>query len=383
MSFKDLVAGAHKIEPRLNLQQIVAIGQLVCKIGCPIIDSLMLTRKDQKFTPRTATGLLPSQVAKAYNFPTISPHGRTVAIVELGGSFKVSDIQAYCQAHGYPMPRIDVVDIDGAAESQGDADGEVCLDIQVVLAAAPGVNILVLFAPNTEEGFADAVKEAIVRNVDAISISWGGPEDQWSAEGRAALDAQFREATEHGIGVYCASGDLGSGDGETFGNHIDYPASSPYAVACGGSHLELDASGNRSTETAWSRGLINPDSSGGGESVSYPGRKVPDVSGNGDPDTGYIVIVDGQEQQVGGTSAVAPLYAALQALLNASVNAHVGHLPALFYKADQVAPDTFFDVTQGNNGGYKAGPGYDEVTGLGVVDGQKFLAFLEKAQVSE
>ncbi len=356
------------VAPKLSLGQIIAIAKLICASAdavCPIVNG-MVAKPHRIFQPLTATGLTPAQVAKAYNFPVVSPPlvaKRTIAILEFGGQYPVTQ-------------GVKVVEIDGAAESSDGADGEVSLDIQVIQGAAPGVKILLIFAPNSEQGFADAVAAARLANVDAISISWGGPEDQWSTAGRQALDTQFKLCTELGIGVYCASGDSGSRDGETFGNHVDYPASSPYVVACGGTHLELNPDGTRSTETAWGYPLFGGGgASGGGVSTAYAGRKVPDIAGNADPSTGYIIQVDGQSQQVGGTSAVAPLYAALQVLLNASLGRHVGHLPAQFYLADKTEA-VFFDVTSGNNGGYKAGPGYDEVTGLGAIDGQRFLNWL-------
>lgn len=378
MGISNYIKGAKRIAPNLSLQQIIDIAKLFCagtEAICPVVNG-MFARSYRAFAPRSLTGLLPHQVKQAYNYPSVPASTmmhRTVAIVELGGMYKPADIYAYCAHNGYMPPHLSTVVIDNATEVSSDADGEVYLDIEVIAGIAPGCKIAVIFAPNTEQGFLDAVLKAVDMDVDAISISWGAPEDSWTPASLKAMDAAFAKATSHGIGVYCASGDGGSKDGESFGNHVDFPASSPHVIACGGTRLELNPDGSRKAETAWGSGsLFSATGSGGGESKVFPGRKVPDVCGNADPQTGYITSLG----QVGGTSAVAPEKAAFQLIMNAIRNEHVGRLPARFYLADKVAPDVFFDVTSGNNGGYKAGPGYDEVTGLGVPDGAKFLEFL-------
>lgn len=375
---------AKKVVPKVNLSEVLAIAKIICSVAdgvCPVVQGMFKSRRF--FHPKLSEqALLPSQVAKAYNFPLVDPkvmQHRTAVLVELGGSFNIADVYAYCDRYGYARPTVSTIVLPGAEVQVNDADGEVCLDIDVIAAVAPGIHIVVVFAPNTEDGFLAGVKSGRSLNPDVISISWGAPEDQWTAEGRAALDAEFKLCAESGIGVYCASGDSGSRDGE-LGNHVDYPASSPYVCGCGGTNLQLNADGSRGSEKAWSPGLLgNGGSSGGGLSAAYQ-RKVPDVAGNADPATGYQVDVDGKIVQVGGTSAVAPLYAALQCLLNAVCDCHVSGLPTRFY----ANPSCFFDVTQGNNGGFRAGDGYDEVTGLGVIDAAKFLDVIEvKTQALE
>jgi kumamolisin len=340
------------------------------------------------FGPRTATALTPDKVAKAYSFPVgVDLTKRTVAILELGGLFNLSDVVAYCNKYGFKVPQITTVLVDGAAQSSSDADGEVCLDIDVIAAVAQGCKIAVVFAPNSDKGFIDGMAACLALDPDAISISWGSPESGWEAASMAALDALFLQAAEKGIAVYCASGDSGSKDG-TGSNVTDYPACSPYAIACGGTRLELNADGTRLTESAWSTkgGLFgSSEGSGGGISKVYSstphwqanilnadaaGRRSPDVSGNADPATGYIVDINGETQQVGGTSAVAPLYAALQCIMNAVKDEHVGNMHSKMYGLEEC----FFDVTVGTNDGYNCGPGYDLVTGLGVIDAQEFLA---------
>lgn len=216
------------------------------------------------------------------------------------------------------------------------------------------------------------------RNGKAV---WCGnsPEDSWTAEARTALDTLFLQCAEQGIAVFAAAGDNGSSDGEATGDHVDYPASSPYVVACGGTLLQLNPDGTRLSETAWATG-------GGGVSVKYPiqpyqvgtvpafpiGRRVPDVSGNADPATGYTVMIDGFIQQVGGTSGVAPLMAANHVVMVEKFGAPLKNFPARFYDH----PTAFFDVLEGDNGDYKAGTGFDLCTGLGVIDGAKFIEAL-------
>lgn len=393
MRVTDLVGAVKPFAPHLSLSTIIAMGKAICELGCPIIDSM---RSYRTFAPRlTTTALMPHQVARAYNFPKVDPKllaNRKVFIIEFGGAYDPVDIKTYCEQSDYAMPKLSNLYADGAKEvsdPQG-ADGEVCLDICVIAGAAPGCEIIVVFAPNSEQGFVDGVTLALDSALkgDAISISWGGPEDGWSTAGMFALDAVFKRAVESGIGVYCASGDNGSGDGE-LGNHVDYPASSPYVIACGGTRLTLNADGTRQSETAWSPGFLGKGgASGGGISAVYTatpwwqdgvdthdqaGRRVPDISGNADPSTGYLVSIGGQLQQVGGTSAVAPLMAAHQLLVNAEMGAHVGKLPQRFYQA----PKCFYDVTQGNNGGFHSGTGYDCVTGLGAIDAEAFLESLK------
>ena len=117
-------------------------------------------------------------------------------------------------------------------------DGEVVLDIEVAGAIAPQARIVVYFAPNTDAGFLDAVTTAIhdaSNKPSVISISWGGPETSWTKQSMTAFDQAFQDAATLGITVFVASGDSGSSDGVDDGkNHVDFPASSPFALACGG-----------------------------------------------------------------------------------------------------------------------------------------------------
>lgn len=333
----------------------------------------------------------PVQVGTAYGFPPDADgSGHTLAIIELGGGYSQTDLDTYFNGLGIAAPAVTAVPVDGGSNSPaGDpnsADGEVLLDIEVAGALAPGAAQAVYFAPNTDQGFVDAVTAAAhaATTPTAISISWGGPEDSWTAQARDALDQACADAVALGATVLAAAGDNGSGDNESDGSpHCDFPASSPNVLGCGGTRLTLDSAGSISSETVWNDGTRG-GATGGGVSAAFPtpnwqtdagvpssGRGVPDVAGNADPQTGYQIYVDGQSAVVGGTSAVAPLWAALVCRLAQHAGKTLGPLqPALYANAAPgVAQPGFHDITQGNNGAYRAGPGWDACTGLGSPDG--------------
>jgi kumamolisin len=346
----------------------------------------------------------PIDLGKVYRFPDgTDGSGQHIAIIELGGGFAQSDLDAYFGGLDLATPTVTAVGVDGAANAPGNdpsgADGEVLLDIEVVGGLAPGAQILVYFAPNSDAGFLDAVATAAHADPApaAISISWGQNEDEWTPQARTAMDDAFADAAALGVTVTVAAGDDGSTDRASDGQaHCDFPASSPHALACGGTSLRADpATGAVSSETVWNNGS-GRGSTGGGVSSSFPmpqwqaaagvpegaagtsGRGVPDVSGDADPQTGYQVLVDGSAQVIGGTSAVAPLWAALTARLVQALGRPLGLLqPALYAGvAAGAAQPGFRDVTVGTNGRYEAGPGWDACTGLGVPDGEALLTVL-------
>jgi len=341
-------------------------------------------RPASRLTPRGLFGphakpLTPLQVAKAYNFPKPGPsiRDKVVAFIELGGAYDVENVYKYCQQLGVPGPsHIYNHLVDGATlvSDPNGADGEVSLDLCVAVAVAPGIKALVVFAPNTSNGFIDAVAGMSTYKLvpDAVSISWGMPESAWDPGAREAMDNAIQSCINKGINVFVAAGDNGSSDGAA-GLNVDYPASSPFAIACGGTELYLNPDGTRLNEVVWNEQFIGEGATGGGKSVAYPNRSVPDISGNADPRTGYEVDVNGTASVIGGTSAVAPLFAGLTALLASNLSKPVGSLIPVLYKN----PGVCFDVIKGNNGFYQASVGYDECTGLGVPDGQKLLALLQ------
>lgn len=338
-----------------------------------------------------AGGFNPNDVGHLYNFPSgVNGHGQTIAIIELGGGFRQTDITHYFASLGLTPPSVTAVSVDGAHNTPSNpnsADGEVALDIEVAGAVAPGARIAVYFAPNTDQGFIDAITKAIhdpTRRPSVISISWGAAEADWTAQAMHSMDQAFQSAAALGITVCIASGDRGSSDGVSDGhNHVDFPASSPFALGCGGTRLVTSGAGTISSETVWND---NPtqSASGGGVSTAFPrpswqasvhanggtmsGRGVPDVSGDADPQTGYRVLVDGQTGVIGGTSAVAPLWAGLIALLNQKMGHRVGYLNPTLYN-HLPGTGSIVDIATGNNGGFHAKPGWDACTGWGRPNG--------------
>jgi kumamolisin len=343
------------------------------------------------------------QVASFYQFPEgTDGTGQTVAIIELGGGYTQSDLSTYFSGLGLAVPSVTPVGVDGGANTPGgDADGEVELDIQVVGGVAPGAVQQVYFAPNTDQGFIDAISDAVHATPTpiAVSISWGQSEDQWSAQSRTAMDSAFADAAALGVTVTVAAGDNGSSDDPSSqsGVHCDFPASSPNALACGGTKLTGSPSTFAiSSEVVWNELASNEGAGGGGVSDVFPlpsyqahagvpalaaggtGRGVPDVAGNADPVTGYLVVVDGQRAPIGGTSAVAPLWAGLVARLAQATGKKLGLLQPMLYAGAGagVATPGFNDITEGNNGAYKAGPGWDACSGFGSPNGGQLLTLL-------
>jgi kumamolisin len=345
----------------------------------------------------------PPQLASLYDFPAgHDGSGECIALIELGGGYKTADLKAYfTQLKLSRKPSVSAVSVNqGKNRPTGDPngpDGEVMLDIEVAGSIAPGAKIVVYFAPNTDAGFLNAITTAVhdkTHKPSIVSISWGGPESSWTSQAMTAMDEAFQAAAGMGVTVCVAAGDGGSTDGATDGlNHVDFPASSPYALACGGTRLQ-SSNTTIESETVWNE-LPNEGATGGGISDFFPlpswqsgahvpvsanpgkrvGRGVPDVAADADPSTGYVTRVDGQADVIGGTSAVAPLWAGLVALINQSLGKPAGYLNAVLYQK-AVPAACFNDITSGNNGAYKAGKGWNACTGLGSPIGSKIATVL-------
>lgn len=342
----------------------------------------------------SSTSFSPSQLAALYNFPNGTGKNECIAIIELGGGYRPADIKTYFKELNIKPPKIMAKSVDhGKNHPTGDQngpDGEVMLDIEVAGAVAPDAQIVVYFAPNTDAGFLDAITTAVhdtINKPSIISISWGGPESSWTQQSMTAYDQAFQAAVAMGITVCVASGDNGSSDGVNDGaDHVDFPASSPNVLACGGTSLQADT-GNITSEVVWNDGANGGAGGGGvssfftlppwqaglkttkssGSSSPLQKRGVPDVSGDADPNTGYNVRVDGNDMVIGGTSAVAPLWAGLIARINSVKGSPVGFINPQLYKA----PAALNDITQGNNGTFSSTSGWDACTGLGSPNGQK------------
>jgi kumamolisin len=361
----------------------------------------------------------PRQLAERYNFPTgLDGSGQCIGIVELGGGYTAKDMKAYFKKLGIATPEI--VAVPASLNRPGsEADGEVALDIEVAGAIAPKAKIVVYFGGPSDKEFLAVVNAAINdkdNNPTVISISWGLAEDLQTPRFKHEMDKAFQRAALLGVTVFTSAGDDGSRDlckdptcqdAQDDGRaHVDFPASSPYVISCGGTRL--DSSG----ETVWNDGPAY--ATGGGVSEFFPlpswqananvppnanhggkvGRGVPDVAGDADPCTGYVILCDGEwcdgkrNPQMGGTSAVAPLWAGLTALINQKLGKPIGYLNPLLYTnyGKLVQAGAFNDVTEGNNGylkysphtpGYNAGPGWDPCTGLGTPNGAKLLQALQ------
>jgi kumamolisin len=344
----------------------------------------------------TATpGYTPLDVARAYNFPAGDGSGEHIGVISLGGHYDDRVQTAYLKALGVPHVAFNVVKVDGGADVAADPGptGENMLDAEMIGALVPNADKTLYIAPNTDRGFLDAISTALHddHHNAAISISWGGPEERYTPQAVRAFNELFKEARAMGVSVFSAAGDNGAADGIDDGElHTDFPSSSPNVIGNGGTKLSLTPDGSIAKETVWNELRHHQGATGGGISDINPkpplqahlpiaGRGVPDIAGDADPTTGFRMMVplgNGKAglELVGGTSAVAPLYAALAARLEQNLGHPIGDLQQAIYAAPANA---FHDVTSGNNAGYKAGPGWDAATGRGSVNGDALLTYLE------
>ena len=329
-----------------------------------------------------------------------------------GTGFSTKDLTAYFKKLKIKKPKVVAVGVDGGANvpnTDPNTDGEVMLDIEVAGSIAPGATIAVYFAPNTDRGFIDAVNAAIhdtVRKPSVVSISWGAPEDGWTAQARNAFNQVFQDAAVLGVTICASAGDDGSSDirdpKQRDGKpHVDFPAASPFVLGCGGTKL-LGSGSVISSEVVWNEGNRG-GATGGGVSKFFAlpayqasakvpkspagkaGRGVPDIAGDADPFTGYQIITGGKAGVIGGTSAVSPLWAGLLALINQQLAKH-GKKPAGFINpalyTTVAKAGALHDITQGNNDidgnlkKYPAGTAWDACTGLGSPDGTKLMQAL-------
>jgi kumamolisin len=378
----------------------------------------------------------PPQLAQLYDFPpALSGSGQNIAIFAFNGhlaqfpqgdphgGYKLAALKNYFEhVLGGTTPAIKDVVVHGkgnlpgpdTAQSgqMGDATGEVMLDMCVVGAMAPGAKIFMYFTEFTSQGWVDAVHQALTdgNDIGVISISYGHPEDDpaqlWTPMSVKLVNEAFEAAVAKGVTICVASGDDGSGDGEDSGAHVDFPASSPFVLGVGGTKLVATNGGNPpaiAQETVWNETFRDEGSGGGGVSevftkppyqagVNVPpsanpphpiGRGVPDVSAVADPETGVVRMrVDGKHlEPTGGTSASAPLWAALVARLNQGLNARCGFLNTLLYT--KFATGVLRDITDGNNGAYEARPGWDACTGLGSPQGERLLQALSGKPIAK
>jgi kumamolisin len=298
-----------------------------------------------------------------------------------------------------------VILIDGASDNPNgvvsDVD-EVTLDICVAGATASGASLVVYIAPPTERGWVDALTAAIhddINKPSVISISWGWPETSvqdnstfWTKTGIAAINSLLVEAALLGITVCCSSGDSGSARDTNGIFHVDFPASSPFVLACGGTTIE-----SSKAEVVWNQGPTA--ASGGGFSSIIPvptwqsgsvvpanlkeeatGRGIPDVAGFA---SGYpIPRSNSGRKNLGGTSAVAPLLAGLIARVNQKMGRRIGYInPFLYTRSLGLLSLAFRDIVKGSNrtnvtNRYDASEGWDPCTGWGRPVGLQVMNLL-------
>lgn len=360
----------------------------------------------------------PPQVAALYGYPSnLDGTGETIGILvfnESGGGYSLTALQKYFQQYlNIQIPEIQDVVVHGKGNNphppsndpnNPDSSGEVMLDIQVAGSVAPGARLVMYFTSFTEQGWVDAITRVasdVANKPSVLSISYGNPEadprSAWTPAGIKVVNGAFQKAAALGLTICCASGDDGSRDDSSDGRaHADFPASSPYVLGCGGTRLE-SSNGTITRETVWNDSI---GAGGGGISAIFPvptwqhgagipasanaphksGRGVPDVGGLADPMTGYqIVDVEGNldpRYPTGGTSATAPLWAALIARINQGIGGRVGFLNPLLYQ--KFGSGVLRDITQGNIGAYAAKAGWDACTGLGAPGGSDLLAKLKQ-----
>ncbi|MGA2736382.1 MAG: pentapeptide repeat-containing protein [Bryobacteraceae bacterium] len=348
-----------------------------------------------------------TELARIYNFPGwdspkgLGGRGQTIGIVEFGGGYRDSDITAYFAGLKIPKPDTVSISVDGKNNSPGASgvDSQVEQDIEVAGAAAPGAQLVVYFSDFTSKGWVDAIAAArqdTAHRPSVLLIGWGSAEGQpvWPEAAMQAVDDQLRQAALAGITIVVAAGDDGPKNNTADGRaHADFPASSQWVLAVGGT--KLVASGNAPvSETVWNDGP-NGGATGGGVSDYFPrpdwqlqvpvparangefGRGFPDVAANASPQTGYQLLIDGQVGVIGGTGAAAALWSGLIALLNQSLGHNVGYLNNNLYR--QIGPaGVLRAIAKGDNSyggvkGYSAGPGWNACTGWGTPDGKKLL----------
>lgn len=370
------------------------------------LDNRPIAKRHTNSAPPAQLSYTPPQVAGFYQFPQGTGQGQTVALIELGGGYSPTQLDAYWSSLGITSPpNVSSVSVDKATNNPADPEQqsvtEVQLDIEVVGSVAPGANIVVYFAPNNFKSWIDAVNAAIhdtTNTTNIISMSWANAESQWTREAMDTMDIVFQAAAVLGISVFTTAGDLGSSDGLP-GTNVNFPASSPHCTACGGTSIQVSGS-TITSEVVWNDG--NGNATGGGVSAHFrlphyqrncnvplspatqkPGRGVPDIAADADPNTGYQIQVNGTpDGGVGGTSAVAPLWAALTAIINESLGTPVGFWNPQLYGVINSA-GALNPITQGNNitngstDQWVAGPGWNPCTGLGSPNGNAILAALK------
>ena len=352
----------------------------------------------------------PSQVAELYDFPEeYDGTGETIAIISMDGMFDQNDIDKYFDLQGKPRPHIEVETIGQPRRAVSHSmmeDFELTMDLQVAGSVAPGAKLVVFrVAPGTRQPYMTALRHAIQHpehRPSIVSISYGSAEGLFKEQDLKISNDFFAAVTRMGITICATSGDAGSASRDYAsmqpppGPHVNFPASSPYVLACGGTATEVSR-GRITREYAWNdhnqcrlataggiskvferpeyqRGLDLPKNPT--EQRGFDGRGVPDVSANASLKSGYRILFGNRFIPNGGTSAAAPLWAGLIARLNQALGRRLGFFHPHLYKMAGTA--ALNDITEGNNGCYKCGEGWDACTGHGTPNGREMLNELRR-----
>lgn len=329
----------------------------------------------------------PSDIYDAYDMNYIHSKGyygnnTTIVIVDAYGDPTLNyDVSAFDNITGLPPANITTITPEGSITSTNSGwASETAIDVEWSHAIAPGAKIDLVLAPGDGSRLLDSVAYAISHKLgDIISLSWGEAESNLSLSSISELNNIYKQAAEENITIVAASGDQGADDG-TSHLAVNFPASDPYVLGVGGTTLTQTRSGF--TQTAWGNIVSGKVEASGGGFSSYfstpyyqiaPNytenqRGVPDVSLDANPNTGVLVIVNGEESTLGGTSIATPMWAGIIATMDQYFNRSMGVVNPLFYKISETKyyTNTFTQITSGSNYGYNAGSGWNPVTGLGT-----------------
>ncbi len=347
----------------------------------------------------------PADVAHLYDFPRDSDGGgQTIALIELQmpgstSGYLMSDVMTYfnylLQMPAPQMKAVGLLGCENRPEVNSAYDSEVAIDYQVAGGAAPGATYMLYFAPWTGLGMMSALVAAVNNEeipATIISCSFGLSEAYWllGPMDLYLVETALTDAAYLGVTVFGAAGDYGAAseyrDGRAW---VDYPASSPLVLGCGGTAL-FNRDDIVEKEVVWNTTLNFGQATGGGISAVFPlpswqegigvppsinpgqgtGRGVPDIAGDANPSTGFLLQFDNGTHAWAGTSATAPLMAALFARINGSLGVNLGYITPYLYK---IAPGSgaFHDIVEGGNNGYSAHEGWDACSGWGRPIGTK------------
>ncbi|WP_206952481.1 S53 family peptidase [Trinickia acidisoli] len=466
----DVVVGVFGLDNRRMARRVASVANV--DSGVAVATPPKKVRRTVRLPEGGGGGagtITPPQVAQAYNFPspTAGAVGQTVAVLEFSGplsqslptcGFAQSDIDGYINflntttGTHLQSATVTAVAVDHSTDAPGnvpggsatnfnaltDADVEVALDLEVIASVAQGAKVVAYFAPQTEQGWVDAITAIVAdttHDPDVLSISWGWSEleaqagidsipgnwpFEWTQQAYQQLTQAFQAAANIGMTVFVSSGDQGSDCQEDDGKaHVLYPGSDPWVTCCGGTIVN---SLSPLTEGTWNDNALGGGATGGGVSYlvgtqswqananvpasanndGHHGRGLPDIAGNASPQSGYLLWLYGTRSDqlaftappflagedlgpVGGTSAVGPLYASLAAQINAILDTRIGYLNPTLYALG--GSSVFRDINDGisnavttasdtTSPGYTSTAGWDACTGWGSVDGTALLGAL-------